>query len=101
MSRHTNEKASLPLDYKRKFDILRAFSTQPSITVKELMDITGLPRTTLGRQLKSLRNMFDMDIQYVRDHKGSRGAAGYYHIRSWGIISPEKFDSFIKSMFGE
>ena len=81
----------LSQDMSRKFELVNTLSKLDKPSLHDLHRETGIPESTIKRQLAMLRNEFDMNILFIRESKGGRGATGYYMITCWGILDREKF----------
>ena len=81
----------LSQDMSRKFKLVNALSKLDQPSLQDLHMETGIPESTIKRQLAMLRDEFDMKILFIRQSKGTRGAAGYYMITDWGIVDRDKF----------
>lgn len=81
----------LPTDVQRKFDIIGALARLEKPGLTELHQATSIPKTTIKRQIASLRSDFGLRILYVRDPGHGRGATGYYVLEDWGVISEPGF----------
>lgn len=78
-------------DMKRKFALVVALSKADRPSLHDLHKETSIPESTIKRQLSALRNEFGLDISFVREATGERGAAGYYMLTGWGILSKSAF----------
>lgn len=84
---------SLSKDSLRKYLLINTVSKLDQPTMQDLIDETDIPVASIKRQIKSIRDDFDLHIKFFRASSGSgvSGASGYYMITSWGIIDREEF----------
>lgn len=83
-------------DMARKIAVICAISCIHRPDIKQLMDTTKIPEATLKRIIKTLRNDYGMEIDFVRDSScapvdaksGKRGRYGFYVISEWGLFNP-------------
>ncbi|AIJ10657.1 Hypothetical protein ETEE_p1066 (plasmid) [Edwardsiella anguillarum ET080813] len=78
-------------DMKRKFALVNALSKAEKPSLQDLHKFTDIPESTIKRQLSSLRDEFGMNILFVRESTGERGATGYYILTDWGILDRKAF----------
>lgn len=78
-------------EMKRKFELINFLSRTEKPSLHDLHKATGIPESTIKRQLAAIRNEFGMKILFVRETGGERGATGYYMLTDWGIIDREEF----------
>ncbi|MEG3383943.1 helix-turn-helix domain-containing protein [Salmonella enterica] len=71
-------------DMKRKFALVNALSKTEKPSLQDLHKATNIPESTIKRQLSALRDEFGMNILFVRESTGERGATGYYMLTDWG-----------------
>jgi hypothetical protein len=77
---------------KRKFDLINQLSKTDRPRLYDLHKATGIPESTIKRQLAAIRADFDMTILFVRDPgDGERGNTGYYMLTDWGILNRSAF----------
>lgn len=72
--------------------VLQALAKLKTPSMQDLISTTGFSRSTVQRQLKELREIFSMEIEYRRSGK-QRGAVGYYVVVSWGLFNPKMFST--------
>lgn len=80
-------------DLCRKYDLIFALGTIPLPDIQLLHKATGMPVSTLKRQLGVLRNHFGMNIEFIRE-VGKQGGSGHYKVIDWGFIDKDKFLRF-------
>jgi hypothetical protein len=68
--------------------VLKALAQLDQPSIHDLIEITGYSRSTVQRQLKELRELFEMEISFCRTG-WKRGAVGYYQVESWGLFNPD------------
>jgi hypothetical protein len=82
-------------DIKRKFELVNALSKKAKPSLNDLHLETGIPESTIKRQISALREEFGMEICFIRG--GPRrtgrapGTAGYYIPTDWGILERSAF----------
>lgn len=72
-------------DMKRKFALVNALSKTEKPSLQDLHKATNIPESTIKRQLSALRDEFGMNILFVRESTGERGATGYYMLTDWDL----------------
>tara|TARA_R110002167_G_scaffold204404_9_gene408576 strand:- start:54352 stop:54642 length:291 start_codon:yes stop_codon:yes gene_type:complete len=70
---------------KRKFAIVAAITNHNAPTLAFLSESTGIPSSSLKRQIAQLRSDYGMDIRFVEEG-GNKGRIGHYHIFDWGVL---------------
>ena len=80
----------LSTDTKRKYAIIAAIAKHNNPTLTEISDLTGIPASTLKRQISQLRTDYGMDIRFVPNGQ-SKGRTGHYHIFEWGVLDRTEF----------
>ena len=78
-------------DMKRKFALVNALSKTEKPSLQDLHKATEIPESTIKRQLSALRDECGMNILFVRESTGERGATGYYMLTDWGILDRSSF----------
>ena len=79
-------------DAKKKFDIIHVLSRTKKPTLQFISKETGIPESTLKRQIANLRNEYGMSISFVRDDDAEgKGRLGFYILHDWGIIDRTEF----------
>lgn len=76
---------------QRKIAIICVLALAYKPSLQDLHHSSGIPESTIKRQLAALRDEFGMRITFIRDTQGERGAAGYYVLEDWGIIHQATF----------
>ncbi len=59
--------------------------------LRDLQKATNMPESTIRRQLSVLRDGFGMNIVFIRESTGQRGAISYYMLMDWGILDRSSF----------
>lgn len=90
----------LSTDMKRRFDIIKVLRNSKP-TLKELQERTGIPKSTIKRQIASMRVELGIKVLFIRETGGAPGAAGYYVLDDWGIIDEGKFLSHYSQLLPE
>lgn len=67
--------------------ILRGLATLRKPSLDELAEFASISRPTAQRKLKELREVYRMNISFMRIGR-QRGGKGYYHIEDWGLFDP-------------
>jgi hypothetical protein len=81
-------------DIKRKFELVNALSKKNRPSLNDLHLETGIPESTIKRQISALREEFGMEILFIRGARGAPGepgTAGYYMLTNWGILERAAF----------
>lgn len=81
-------------DIQRKFELANALSKKGKPSLNDLHLETGIPASTLKRQISALREEFGMEILFVRGARGAPGepgSSGYYILMDWGILDRDAF----------
>jgi hypothetical protein len=81
-------------DIKRKFELVNALSKKAKPSLNDLHLETGIPESTIKRQISALREEFGMEICFIRGARGAPGepgTAGYYIPTDWGILERSAF----------
>lgn len=76
---------ALSASAKRKFSIVAAIANHNTPSLVEICEATGIPTSTLKRQIAQLRSDYAMDIRFVAEG-GTKGRVGHYHIYDWGVL---------------
>jgi hypothetical protein len=82
---------ALSADTQRKYAIIAAIATNNTPTLADLAQLTGIPVSSLKRQIAQLRMDYDMDIRFVPDGNAQKGRTGHYHIYEWGVLDRTEF----------
>lgn len=77
-------------DIKRKYAIIATIATHNTPTLAEISELTGIPFSSLKRQIAHLRTDYGMDIRFVPNGH-SKGRTGHYHIYKWGVLDRTEF----------
>ncbi|MEW8389530.1 MAG: hypothetical protein AB2660_18595 [Candidatus Thiodiazotropha sp.] len=80
----------LSADTRRKYSIIAAIATHNTPNLAYISKITGIPVSSLKRQIAHLRTDYCMDIRFVLDEH-NKGRTGNYHIYKWGILDRREF----------
>lgn len=83
------------MSQNKELMLLKAINEIDEPSIHDLIESTAMPKTTLTRYLKLLRDVYLIDIRYVKnpagEHSGSNKKSGYYVIFDWGIIDRREF----------
>lgn len=80
----------LSADTKRKYAIIAAIATHNTPSLADISQLTGIPVSSLKRQIAQLRTDYGMDIRFVPDGH-NKGRTGHYHIYEWGVLDRTEF----------
>ena len=80
----------LSADTKRKYTIIAAIATHNTPTLLDISQLTGIPVSSLKRQIAQLRSDYSMDIRFVSNGQ-KKGRSGHYHIYEWGVLDRTEF----------
>lgn len=72
--------------------ILRGLASLSRPSLDDLADFASISRATTQRKLKELREVYRMNISFMRIGQ-QRGGKGYYHIEDWGLFDPGKINN--------
>lgn len=81
----TNVPATVSEALTRKYKIILAIATTNEPTLEDIIALADIPKSTVTRQIRKLRDDFAMDIQF-EENKSDKGRTGYYHIFDWGVF---------------
>jgi len=81
---------NLSADVKRKYSIIAAITNHSAPKLLDIAQVTGIPLSSVKRQLAQLRTDFAMDIRFIPDPT-QKGRTGHYYIYEWGVIDRTKF----------
>jgi len=81
---------ALSADTQRKYAIIAAIATNNTPTLANIYQLTGIPVSSLKRQIAQLRMDYGMDIRFVPDGN-QKGRTGHYHIYEWGVLDRTEF----------
>jgi len=81
---------SLEKNTQRKWEIISAIAESNSPSLTDISKKTGIPESTLKRQIGQIREEFGMDIRFITQ-AGSIGRTGYYQIHDWGVLDRKAF----------
>lgn len=70
--------------HEKKICFGECLSKTEKPSLQDLHKATNIPESTIKRQLSALRDEFGMNILFVRESTGERGATGYYMLTDWG-----------------
>ncbi|MCA6065420.1 helix-turn-helix domain-containing protein [Thalassolituus marinus] len=70
----------------RKYLILKALTELRRPSIDDIAEHSKLPRPTINRYIRSLREDYGMDIQYIPGETG-----GHYRIMDWCGLNHEEF----------
>ncbi|MFC1337320.1 MAG: helix-turn-helix domain-containing protein [gamma proteobacterium symbiont of Clathrolucina costata] len=82
--------AELSADTKRKYTIIAAIAKHNTPTLADISQHTGIPVSSLKRQISQLRTDYGMDIRFVPGGH-NKGRTGHYHIYDWGVLDRTEF----------
>ena len=88
---------SVSSDTKRKFYLIYHLSKADKPTLQDLASLTGIPATSIKRQLRSIRQDLGIKIIFVRD-VNARGMAGHYVLADWGVLDSIAFLHFYTAL---
>ena len=91
---------SVSSDTKRKFYLIYHLSKADKPTLQDLASLTGIPATSIKRQLRSIRQDLGIKIIFVRDVH-ARGVVGHYVLEDWGILDSVEFLHFYMAISKE
>lgn len=91
---------SISSDTKRKFDLIYHLSKADKPTLKDLASLTGIPITSIKRQIRAIRQDYGMQVIFVRDVH-ARGVVGHYVLADWGIFDNVAFLHFYMAISKE
>jgi len=80
----------LSTDTRRKYAIIAAIANRNNPTLTDISELTGIPASSLKRQIAQLRSDYGMDIRFVSNGH-SKGRVGHYHIFDWGVLDRTEF----------
>lgn len=85
-------------EIKRRYDLIHVLTTTRKPNLHDMHRATGIPASTIKRQLAAIRVDFGMKILFIREPSGERGTSGYYILTDWGIIDRKEFAHRYPSM---
>ena len=77
----------------KELRLLKTIASMDRPTIHDLVRETGTPKTTVTRHLKDLRDIFKLDIRFVKysPNESDDRNSGYYVIQDWGVIDQHEF----------
>jgi len=80
----------LSANTKRKYAIIASIAKHNTPTLTDISSQTGIPASSLKRQISQLRTDYSMDIRFVSE-RNNKGRTGHYHIYDWGVLDRSEF----------
>lgn len=87
----------IPNDLRRKYDLIYHLYKAEKPTLRDLEALTGIPQSTIKRQLKTLKSEYGVKVLFIRDVH-ARGMSGYYVMSSWGVFDRRELLQFYATM---
>lgn len=85
--------------------ILQAVCCQERPTLDDISNYTGIPKPTIKRQIRVIRDELRVDIRYIRYLRDDpnrpsqgRGSVGYYRVCDWGQFDEEQIKKELKTI---
>ena len=77
----------------KELRLLKLIGSMERPTIHDLVRETGTPKTTVTRHLKDLRDIFMVDIRFIKysPSEGGDRNSGYYVIQDWGVFDQYEF----------